>query len=96
MCQTGNCTEGKCVKRYWIPGTPSATPTGGSTPTVGTSHEGDGADASAIPAEDSFDTNTQVQGVDEADVVKANVNYVFAAYGEHAKSSRNVFACITD
>lgn len=32
--------------------------------------------------EDSFGTNNQVEGVDEADVVKSDGEYVFAAYGD--------------
>ena len=44
-------------------------------------------DASAFYAkdpvrEDSFETNNQVQGVDEADFVKSNGKHVFAAYGD--------------
>lgn len=31
--------------------------------------------------DDSYDTNNQVKGVDEADIVKSNGEYVFAAYG---------------
>ena len=31
--------------------------------------------------DDSYDTNNQVKGVDEADMVKSNGKYVFAAYG---------------
>jgi DNA excision repair protein ERCC-4 len=32
--------------------------------------------------EDSFETNNQVQGVDEADIVKSDGTHVFAAYGD--------------
>jgi len=85
-CRSRNCTEGQCIPGHYDPGTPSWSPTFGATPTVGTSlpdpDDGTASGPSDIPAEDSFDTNTQVDGVDEADIVKANANYVFAAYGD--------------
>jgi DNA excision repair protein ERCC-4 len=44
------------------------------------------ADASASTAakveEDSFGTNNQIEGVDEADIVKSDGTWVFAAYGD--------------
>ena len=85
--RTGNCTEGKCAPNYRDPNdtSPSFEPTDGGTLTVGTSKdEGDysGGAGEAFISEDSFDTNTQVDGVDEADVVKANKDFVFAAYGD--------------
>jgi len=33
-------------------------------------------------AEDSYGTNNQVKGVDEADIIKSNGSFVFAAYGD--------------
>eukprot|EP00585_Thalassiosira_rotula_P013334 CAMPEP_0196131514 /NCGR_PEP_ID=MMETSP0910-20130528/1486_1 /TAXON_ID=49265 /ORGANISM="Thalassiosira rotula, Strain GSO102" /LENGTH=919 /DNA_ID=CAMNT_0041390991 /DNA_START=228 /DNA_END=2987 /DNA_ORIENTATION=- len=82
VCQSYNCTEGKCVPGVWNPGSPSHAPTWEATPTVGYEHEGEGGLGLAPVLEDDFDTNTQVEGVDEADVIKANVNYTFAAYGD--------------
>ena len=46
---------------------------------------GDGNNKGGRPEEskpdDSYDTNNQVKGVDEADIVKSNGKYVFAVYG---------------
>lgn len=41
-----------------------------------------GGAASKVPMEDSYETNNQVQGVDEADVVKSDGKHVFTAYGD--------------
>ncbi len=41
-----------------------------------------GGAASKVPVEDSYETNNQVQGVDEADVVKSDGKHVFTAYGD--------------
>lgn len=38
--------------------------------------------AAKVPVEDSYETNNQVQGVDEADVVKSDGKHVFTAYGD--------------
>jgi hypothetical protein len=40
-----------------------------------------GAESSSKVQEDSFGTNNQVEGVDEADIVKSDGNYVYAGYG---------------
>ena len=40
------------------------------------------ADAPEAPKESSFGTNNQVDGVDEADLVKSDGTFVFAAYGD--------------
>ncbi|KAL3822484.1 hypothetical protein ACHAXA_002502 [Cyclostephanos tholiformis] len=67
---------------------PNATPSpsSGATPTVGTesdfSSESGTATSMATAKEDSFGTNNQVEGVDEADVVKSDGDFVFAAYGD--------------
>ena len=37
---------------------------------------------SALPLEDSFGTNNQVEGVDEADIVKSDGDWVYAGYGD--------------
>jgi len=44
----------------------------------------DAGSASSMEAakEDSFGTNNQVEGVDEADIVKSDGDFVFAAYGD--------------
>ena len=39
-------------------------------------------DVSAPSTEDSFGTNNQVEGVDEADIIKSNGEYVFMGYGK--------------
>lgn len=41
----------------------------------------DGGLGSSTAGEDSFGTNNQVDGVDEADIVKSDGTYVFAGYG---------------
>ena len=85
VCRTNNCTEGKCVPAYRDPNdtSPSGAPSSAGTSTVGTSKEDlYTAPEAGLMSEDSFDTNTQVDGVDEADVVKANKDFVFAAYGD--------------
>ncbi|KAL7457352.1 hypothetical protein ACHAWC_008907 [Mediolabrus comicus] len=41
-----------------------------------------GGVAAKFPVEDSYGTNNQVQGVDEADVVKSDGKHVFTAYGD--------------
>lgn len=41
-----------------------------------------GGVAAKFPVEDSYETNNQVQGVDEADVVKSDGKHVFTAYGD--------------
>eukprot|EP00970_Alexandrium_tamarense_P000298 scaffold32_cov190-Alexandrium_tamarense.AAC.16 len=41
-----------------------------------------GAESSSKVQEDSFGTNNQVEGVDEADIVKSDGNYVYAGYGD--------------
>ena len=55
---------------------PTAAPIYGSTPAVASDKEDgegfNGRGESAVMLENSFDTNTQVDGVDEADVIKAN------------------------
>lgn len=38
--------------------------------------------SAAKEKEDSFDTNNQVEGVDEADIAKSDGKYVYAAYGD--------------
>mmetsp|Transcript_21912 Transcript_21912/g.41363 ORF Transcript_21912/g.41363 Transcript_21912/m.41363 type:complete len:847 (-) Transcript_21912:807-3347(-) len=41
-----------------------------------------GATADEVSNEDSFETNNQVDGVDEGDIVKSDGTYVYAAYGD--------------
>ncbi|KAL7539564.1 hypothetical protein ACHAWF_006448 [Thalassiosira exigua] len=62
----------------------TAFPTSAATPTVGTpvpSPTEPGVDA-YDGGEDSFETNNQVEGVDEADIAKSDGVHVFAAYGD--------------
>ena len=84
-CRSGICAAGTCEAPEDKDLSPY--PTSGSTPTMGHKIEPPedsdrGGGPGAIPAKDSFGTNNQVEGVDEADVVKANAAYTFAAYGD--------------
>lgn len=56
-----------------------------STPESAPLAEGSGASGSQAAEkvqEDSYETNNQVDGVDEADIVKSDGDYVYAAYGD--------------
>jgi len=52
-----------------------------AAPEAGETMEMDGSTASKFQ-EDSYETNNQVQGVDEADIVKSDGKHVFTAYGD--------------
>jgi len=52
-----------------------------AAPESGAAMDMDGSTASKFQ-EDSYETNNQVQGVDEADIVKSDGKHVFTAYGD--------------
>ena len=53
-----------------------------SAPTTIDSDQSSSKQESDVQEEDSFGTNNQVFGVDEADIVKSDGDWVFAGYGD--------------